>query len=74
VSLSVALLNNAADRFRARVMGVRMLAIYGLPLGILAAGVLIASIGFYKTMLLYSFVGSIITLAIALRWRTSIRG
>lgn len=74
VSLSVALLDNAADRFRARVMGVRMLAIYGLPLGILAAGVLIASIGFYRTMLLYSFVGSIVTLAIALRWRTSIRG
>ena len=41
VTLAVLLLRVTADKFRGRVMGVRMLAIYSLPLGLLAAGVLI---------------------------------
>ncbi len=73
VSMSVALLNYADERFRARVMGARMLAIYGLPLGMLAAGVLIASAGFSGTILLYSGVGAIVTVGIGWRWRESIR-
>ncbi|MFH1604660.1 MAG: MFS transporter, partial [Pseudomonadota bacterium] len=72
VSMSVALLNFANERFRARVMGVRMLAIYGLPLGMLASGVLIASIGFSGTILLYCSVGATVTLGISLRWRKSL--
>jgi hypothetical protein len=41
VPMSVMLLTSAGERFRGRVMGVRMLAIYGVPIGLLAAGGLI---------------------------------
>ena len=54
-------------------MGVRMLAIYGLPVGMLASGVLIASIGFSGTILLYCGVGAIVTVGIGWRWRESIK-
>jgi hypothetical protein len=36
---------HAGEHFRGRVMGVRMMVIYGLPLGLLAAGSLIEAIG-----------------------------
>ena len=35
VSLTVILVREAGPRFRGRVMGVRMLAIYTLPIGLL---------------------------------------
>jgi Major Facilitator Superfamily len=69
VPMSVMLLHSAGARFRGRVMGVRMLAIYGVPIGLLAAGALIDHIGFTPTASLYSIVGAALTLAIALRWR-----
>ena len=43
VPMSVLLLHSAGERFRGRVMGVRMLAIYGVPIGLLIAGALIAA-------------------------------
>ena len=46
VSLQIMLLRESGERFRGRVMGVRMMAIYSLPLGLLAAGPLIDWIGF----------------------------
>jgi hypothetical protein len=54
---------------RGRVMGMRMLGIWGLPVGLLAAGPLIAQIGFASTTLLYSGLGLAATLTIAYRWR-----
>ena len=41
VSLSAILMRTSEPRFRGRVMGVRMLGIYGLPVGLLIAGALI---------------------------------
>ena len=38
---TVILLSASSQRYRGRIMGVRMLAIYSLPLGLLVAGVLI---------------------------------
>ena len=38
VPLSIILLRAAGEKFRGRVMGVRMMAIYSLPIGLLAAG------------------------------------
>ena len=73
VTMSVALLSTVSERFRARVMGVRMLAVYGMPLGLLASGVMVASIGYIGTVALYSSIGAIATIAIGLRWRRSIR-
>ncbi|HYM73822.1 MAG TPA: MFS transporter [Stellaceae bacterium] len=72
VPMSVLLLHSAGERYRGRVMGVRMLAIYGVPPGLLAAGALIDRIGFAATVSLYCLVGSMLTAAIALRWRDAL--
>ena len=69
VPMSVMLLNSAGERFRGRVMGVRMLAIYGVPIGLLLAGVLIEHVGFAWTASLYCAVGLVLTGSIALYWR-----
>jgi predicted MFS family arabinose efflux permease len=69
VTLSVILLRGSEARFRGRVMGVRMLAIYSLPLGLLAAGALIAEIGFAATTTLYALAGLTLTIATAVYWR-----
>jgi predicted MFS family arabinose efflux permease len=72
VTSLTALLNDTDERYRARIMGVRMLAVYGLPIGLVAAGYLIRSAGFLATTLTYSLVGLAVTLAIGYRWRRSI--
>jgi predicted MFS family arabinose efflux permease len=69
VTLAVVLLGIAGGNFRGRIMGVRMLAIYSLPLGTLAGGALIDWIGFRATGMLYALAGVVLTLAIAWRWR-----
>jgi MFS family permease len=69
VSLQILLLREAGERFRGRVMGVRMMAIYSLPIGLLAAGPLIASIGWRGTASLYAIVGLVFVGVIALYWR-----
>lgn len=69
VPMNVLLLRTAAEAFRGRVMGLRMLAIYGLPMGLLLAGPLIERLGFADAATLYAGFGVVCTLAIALRWR-----
>jgi predicted MFS family arabinose efflux permease len=69
VPMSVILLRTAEDRLRGRVMGVRMLAVYSLPIGLLTAGVLIQYLGFGTTVALYCAVGVSCVLLVALRWR-----
>ncbi len=70
--MAVMLLHSAGAKFRGRVMGVRMLAIYGLPLGLLAAGGLIERFGFAATATAYCLTGLTLTLMIALRWRAAL--
>jgi len=69
---TVILLRASSQRYRGRVMGVRMLAIYSLPLGLIAAGGLIDWIGFRATASLYAIVGLTFTILIAIRWRASL--
>ena len=69
ISIAVILMRTASEHFRGRVMGVRMLVIYGLPLGLLAAGSLIDEIGFAATGTLYAAAGLALMLAIVLHWR-----
>ena len=69
ISIAVILMRTAREHFRGRVMGVRMLVIYGLPLGLLAAGSLIDEIGFAATGTLYAAAGLALMLAIVLHWR-----
>jgi MFS family permease len=66
---TVILLRASSPRFRGRVMGVRMLAIYSLPLGLLIAGQLVGGIGFRATASLFAITGLVFTVLIALRWR-----
>jgi MFS family permease len=70
--MAVMLLHSAGARFRGRVMGVRMLAIYGLPIGLLAAGGLIERFGFAAAASGYCMAGLLLTVAIALRWRAAL--
>ncbi len=67
--LAVVMLRASDDTMRGRVMGMRMLAIWGLPLGLLAAGPIIARIGYANTTLLYSGLGLAVTFAIGFGWR-----
>ena len=72
VSLQIVVLRAAGEKFRGRVMGVRMMAIYSLPLGLLAAGPLIDWVGYRAMASLYAIVGIVFTLLIALRWRADL--
>jgi hypothetical protein len=69
LALQIILLRACHERFRGRVMGVRMLAIYTLPFGLLAAGPLVAAIGFRGLVLRYVGVGLALVASIAMAWR-----
>jgi len=70
--LAAIMLRSAEESMLGRVMGVRMLAIWGLPLGLLAAGPLIEHIGYASTALIYNGAGVVATLAIGYRWREAL--
>jgi len=72
ISMTATLLAAAGDGFRGRVMGVRTLAVYGLPLGLMASGVLIEHIGYRPTISALSAIGLALTLLIGIRWRASL--
>jgi MFS family permease len=71
IAIAVILMQTASERFRGRVMGVRMLTIYGLPIGLMAAGSLIDAVGFTATTIIYVAVGLSMLMAVALHWRAS---
>jgi hypothetical protein len=71
ISMMGTLLAAADSRFRARVMGVRALAVYGLPLGLMGSGVLIERLGYPLTVSVCCAVGLVFTLVIGFRWRAS---
>jgi MFS family permease len=71
ISMTATLLAAAGDGFRGRVMGVRTLAVYGLPLGLLASGVLIERIGYPLTVTASAGVGLVFTVLIGAKWRAS---
>jgi len=72
ISMAAWLLAAAGDRFRGRVMGVRMLAVYGLPLGLMASGALIDRIGYAPTIATLAAVGLVFTLLAGITWRASL--
>lgn len=69
IPLSVMLLRTADEQFRGRVMGIRILAVYGLPIGLMLAGQLVSRIGYANTSTLYCVAGLFFIALIALRWR-----
>ena len=69
IPMTAMLLRNSDTRYRGRVMGIRMLMLYGNLPGLLLAGPLIASLGYSLTATLYCVFGLVMTLAIAVNWR-----
>ena len=71
-SAAVILMRTASAHLRGRVMGVRTLVIYGLPIGLMAAGSLIDLIGFAATGTIYAAAGLATVSAIAVHWRADL--
>lgn len=72
IPMSVILLRVTNPGLRGCVMGVRMLAVYGMPLGLLLSGPLVEWAGFTTTGTLYSVLGIVFTLVIAVWWRADL--
>jgi MFS family permease len=69
IPMAAMLLRNSDVRYRGRVMGMRMLALYGNLPGLLISAPLIARIGFPMTATLYCGIGLVFTAVIAIHWR-----
>jgi len=69
IPMTAMLLRNSDMRYRGRVMGIRMLVLYGNLPGLLISAPLIARIGYPLTATLYCAIGLAFTLLIAVRWR-----
>ena len=72
IPMSVILLRVTNPALRGCVMGVRMLAVYGMPLGLLLSGSLVEWAGFAATGTMYSVVGIVFTMVIAVWWRADL--
>lgn len=72
ISMVVLILRTTAPGLTGRVMGVRILAIYSLPLGLLAAGWLIQRIGFAGAVTGYALVGIAMVAVIAMRFHADL--
>ena len=72
ISLVVTLLAIASEKFRGLVMGVRMMAVYGLPLGLMGSGYLIENLGYSWSVMLYGAIGLILSTLVTLKWRSHI--
>jgi len=70
IPMSVLLLKITDEVYRGRVSGVRMLAVYGMPMGLLTGGALIVWIGIPATTVIFGLTGILTTLVIVARWRT----
>ena len=66
--LAVLLMRTSEVHYRGLVMGVRMLAIYGLPVGLLLSGFLIERFGFNFTVMIYGSLGMFLILLVVVRW------
>jgi MFS family permease len=69
VPVAALLMGQANPPFRGRVMGVRMLAVYGLPLGLLAAGAIIEWLGINTTVIAFGTLGLLAVAGSAFVWR-----
>lgn len=72
VPMATLLLRTSDVQYRGRIMGIRMLAIYGNLPGLLISGPLIASFGYPVTATLYCMIGIAFTVLIAVRWRAQL--
>ena len=72
IAMATMLIRNCDEKFRGRIMGIRMLAIYGNIPGLLLAGWLIPVIGYPLTGTLYAAVALILIVILTARWRAQL--
>jgi len=72
IPMATMLLRNSEERMRGRIMGIRVLAIYGNIPGLLLAGPLIANFGYPVMATIYCVFGLACTIWIAVRWRAHV--
>ena len=68
ISMSVLLMTAVQREFRGRMMGVRMLAVYGLPMGLLIGGVFAEVFGVQATLSIFGLFGLVLTALAAILW------
>ncbi len=73
IAVAGLLLGRAHPDFRGRVMGVRMLAVYGLPIGLLVGGAMIEAIGVRETLVCFAGVGLLAFAFESIRWGARVR-
>lgn len=69
IPINTLLLRTSDQRYRGRIMGIRMMAIYGNLPGLLLAGPLIASFGYAAMATFYCLLGIVSAVLIAIFWR-----
>jgi predicted MFS family arabinose efflux permease len=69
VPMTTVLLRASDERFRGRIMGIRMLAIYGNMPGLLASGPMITHLGYPTTAAIFCIFGLASIAATVLYWR-----
>ncbi len=74
ISMSVVLLTFTKFEMRGRVMGVRMLAVYGLPMGLVIGGWLIEQYGVSATLTGYAVGGLVAVVISVIKWPKLITG
>jgi predicted MFS family arabinose efflux permease len=74
ISMSVVLVMFTKFEMRGRVMGVRMLAVYGLPLGLVVGGWLIEQLGVRATISWYAVAGLVLLVLSVARWPKLLTG
>jgi Na+/melibiose symporter-like transporter len=69
IPINALLLRTSDERYRGRIMGIRMMAIYGNLPGLLLAGPLIANFGYKAMATGYCLFGIVFAVLIGLHWR-----
>lgn len=73
ITMQTVLMTSTTSEFRGRVMGVRALAIYGLPLGLLGGGWIAEQFGVRASLVVLGGLGLAMTAGAVLRWRLLLR-
>lgn len=69
ISMSSVLLHTSPAAYRGRVMGIRSLAVYGLPMGLIISGLVAEWLGIRTTLAINSIVGLVGTFLAGVVWR-----
>jgi len=72
IAMSTMLIRNSDEQFRGRIMGIRILAIYGNIPGLLLAGWLIQRIGYPLTATSYCLCALVFIVIVVTRWRAQL--